>query len=183
MTESTLSRGLNGWRFVVLRRVRHRRLVNRCTMRMLHGLLSTAFETWMIWTDRDSVRMRVELLERQLQVSQLKLAQARGDTSRELKARAEAAMRISTLEHQLSAAEVAGTNAAETLQQLRCELQDVSSELRIQRDKLEDALAFGHGEQEKVQRLEMNLADSKWICSIATLVVICFVISVFTFQC
>ena len=178
MKESTLSRGLNGWRFVVLRRVRHRRLVKRSTMHMLHGLLSTAFETWMIWTDRDSVRKRVERLEDQVEVSKLELAEARGDISRELEARAEASMRIATLEHELSAAEVASTNAVEALQQLRCEMQDVSSELQMQNDKLAsanaelaDALAFGRGEQAKVQRLETDLADGKWICYTARFVV------------
>ena len=103
MTESALSRGLNGWRYIVLRRARHRRLVHRCTTRMLHGLLSVVFDCWVTWTDRDSAQMQIQRLEEELQGSQLEMHVVRGHLTREGKARNEAETRSSTLEQQLSA--------------------------------------------------------------------------------
>ena len=84
MTESALSRGLNGWRFIVLRRVRHRRLVHRCTNRMLHTLLSATFDCWVVRTDRDYAQVRTHQLEEQLQASQLELQDIREIMTREV---------------------------------------------------------------------------------------------------
>ena len=168
MTESALSRALKGWRYTVLRRARHRRLVHRCTTRMLHSLLSVAFDCWVMWTDRDSAQMRIQRLEEELQGLQLQMHVVRGHLTQEGKARNEAETRSSTLEQQLSAATIVAVNDAETLRQLRGKLQDTASELQVQRDKLmtahaelEDALTFGGREQAKMQQLQQALENGE----------------------
>ena len=168
MTASAMSRGFNGWRFVVERAARHRRLVYRCTMRMAHGSLMTAFEAWLAWAERDSVRARLLRTEDQLAGTQVELTAAQERITREVKRGAVSIMRISSLEHQLESAEVAGNGAIISLQRLRSELRDTCSELALERERLasaraecEDALAFGRSEQTRRQSLETQLADAR----------------------